>query len=73
MLLLREEVKITSSSAKPHYVIIRRRSTGELAQVDWRNSYNISALEYGPTHDNLLNDLQNLVTQVEVEKATTVR
>lgn len=72
MLLLLEDVKITSSSAKPHYLIIRRRTANELSKADWKSSYNICALEYGPTHENLVLDLQSLVNQVELERATTV-
>jgi hypothetical protein len=72
VLLLLEEVKITSSSAKPHYAVIKEDTKTALALSDWKNSYNICALEYGPTHDDLIQDLQALLALIDEERATTV-
>jgi hypothetical protein len=70
--LLLEEVKITGSSERPHYAIIRRRSQDVLTLADWRKTYNICVLEYGPSHDNLSEGLRELIELVEAERATTI-
>jgi hypothetical protein len=70
--LLLEEVKLTGSSERPHYAIIRKRSQDVLTLADWRKTYNIYVLEYGPSHDNLPEDLRALLELVEAERATTI-
>ena len=49
VLLLLEEVKITASAEKPHYVLIRKGVQGFFSVSDWRKTYNICPLEYGPS------------------------
>jgi hypothetical protein len=70
--LLLEEVKITGSSERPHYAIIRKRSHDALTLADWRKTYNIYALEYAPSHDDLAKALEALLDLVEVERATRI-
>ena len=70
--LLLEEVKITGSSERPHYAIIRKGSQDALTRADWRKTYNICVLEYGPSHNNLSEDLRVLTELVEEERATTI-
>lgn len=60
ILLALEEVKITSSSTFPHYVLTREGDNTELAKNDWNKTYNIRALEYGPNHSDLNVDLKDL-------------
>jgi hypothetical protein len=72
VMLLLEEVKITGSSERPHYAIIKQRSQNILVLSDWRKTYNIAALQYGPSHDDLSNELRALADRVEVERATTM-
>jgi hypothetical protein len=72
VLLLLEEVNITASAEKPHYVLIRKGTQHAIAMSDWKKTYNICPLEYGPTHAALVEDLKNLQLLVEKERATTV-
>jgi hypothetical protein len=72
VLLLLEDVRITGSAERPHYALIKRNSHDALAIADWRKTYNISTLEYGPSHEDLVTDLRALLNLVEVERATTV-
>lgn len=72
VLLILEEVKISSSSERPHYAIIKKKSMNTLELSDWQNTFNISALEYGPSYENLLTDLNNLLGQVENERSTVI-
>jgi NAD-dependent SIR2 family protein deacetylase len=62
--LLLEEVEIIGSPAKTHYVLIKQGDQTPVEMDDWKESYNISALEYGPSHENLLADLKTLLDQV---------
>ena len=69
VLLLLEDVQITGSSQRPHYALIRRKDQNLVTMQDWKKTYNISALEYGPSHDNLIECLLKLVDLVENERA----
>ncbi|MFT6835496.1 MAG: hypothetical protein ACJA0H_001536 [Francisellaceae bacterium] len=64
ILLALEDVKITSSSIFPHYVITRQGDNTELAKNDWNETYNIKALEYGPDYSDLNLDLKDLNEKV---------
>ncbi|KAF7767194.1 hypothetical protein PUND_a3123 [Pseudoalteromonas undina] len=64
ILLALEEVKVTSSSTFPHYVITKKDANSEIAKNDWNETYNIKALEYGPNHTDLYADLKNLNDRV---------
>lgn len=72
LLLILEEVRITGSSDRPHYAVIKKRSMNKLELSDWKKTYNISALEYGPTHNDLLTDLQQLFAKVDHERSTNM-
>jgi hypothetical protein len=72
VLLLLEDVKITASAERPHYVLIRRRSQDVFSMSDWKTTYNIWPLEYGPSHSDLVTDLRVLQDRVETERAVTV-
>jgi hypothetical protein len=71
VLLLLEDVKITASAEKPHYVLSRKGTQDFFSISDWRKTYNIWPLEYGPTHANLVEDLRALQYLVDLDRATT--
>lgn len=72
VLLLLEDVKITASAERPHYVLIKSKSQDMFSMSDWKKTYNICPLEYGPSHADLVTDLRALQSLVETERALTV-
>lgn len=70
VLLVLEDVRITASSLRPHYALVREGTNNIYALQDWQKAYNIKALEYGPGHDDLIVDLNSLAAQVEGARAT---
>jgi hypothetical protein len=42
----------------------------EFAIRDWHKTYNVKALEYGPEHENLITDLEELLARVDAMRAT---
>lgn len=66
--LILEDVNIISSSQRPHYILIKEKSQNFFGLNDWLNTYNIRALEYGPTHDDLITDLENLWDKVDITR-----
>jgi hypothetical protein len=70
VLLLLEDVRITASSHRPHYVLVLEGKTSPYMKRDWLDSYNVKTLEYGPSHDVLLDDLKALLEDVETIRAT---
>jgi hypothetical protein len=65
VLLLLEDVKITSSSTLPHYSLVLENSYSKFSIADWYKTYNIKALQYEPNHNALIEDLKVLFEQVE--------
>ena len=72
VLLLLEDVKITASAEKPHYVLVKKGSQDFFSVSDWKKTYNICPLDYGPSHASLVDDLRALQELVDKERATTV-
>lgn len=72
VVLLLEDVRITGSAERPHYALIKKKSQDVVSIADWKKTYNIHPLEYGPSHDDLVTDLRELQRQVEAERALTV-
>jgi hypothetical protein len=68
--LLLEEVKITSSGNRPHYILIKEGSQIDFGIRDWHKTYNVKALEYGPDHNDLITDLEGLLRRVDAMRAT---
>jgi hypothetical protein len=66
---LLEEVKITASGSRPHYILIRRGIHHEFVVRDWQQTYNVRALQYEGSHDNLVKDLEVLRQKVEAARA----
>lgn len=70
LLLTLEDVRITASGTKPHYVLVREGKSTSWEYRDWHASYNIRALEYGPDHTDLTLALQDLRTRVADIRST---
>jgi hypothetical protein len=68
IMLLLEDVKITGKHRKPHYAVVLRGGNKLIAE-DWRKTYNIHTLSYGPTHADLQGDLEALCALVQAERA----
>lgn len=65
--LLLENVYIRTSSSKPHYNITLE-GVHESLKKDWKKSYNIETIEYGPSYDDLADELEVLYDLVEAYK-----
>lgn len=62
--LVLQNVKNTSNSSAPHYVVLKD-GTSKHRLKQWKDTYNIEALEYGPSHDKLEDNLIELKELVE--------
>lgn len=69
ILLLLEEVKIAGRSERPHYAVTKQGGSNDFIVQDWRSSYNIEVLQYGPDHDNLIDDVKALRDLVNEKRA----
>jgi hypothetical protein len=69
ILLLLEEVKISGKIERPHYAVAKQGETSEFVVQDWRSSYNIEVLEYGPKHEDLVEDMKVLRDLVNEKRA----
>jgi hypothetical protein len=65
ILLTLEDVKISSSNTFPHYFITLIDTNSNIEKRNFENNYNIKSLEYGPTHDNLIEAIGDLREEVE--------
>ena len=65
MMLVLEDVTIVGSPQHPHYALIRDTNVNPILAEDWRRTYNIACLRYGPSHDDLVTDLENLFQLVD--------
>lgn len=63
--LILEDVNIIGSAQKPHYILAKEKSQNSFGLDEWRETYNIRALEYGPNHDDLIIELKNLFERVD--------
>lgn len=70
LLLTLEDVRITASGTRPHYVLVRQGANSSWELRDWHASYNIRALEYGPNHEDLTASLQELRSRVADLRST---
>lgn len=64
--LILENVSNSTNSGCPHYVVTTKAQ--DHMKRYWRESYNISCLEYGEDHNDLLVNLNNLRTIIESER-----
>lgn len=67
--LLLENVYIRTSSTKSHYNVTLE-GIHQSIKRDWKSSYNIDTLEYGPTHNDLIQELEELKSLVESYKTS---
>ena len=67
--LILEDINIIGSGKRPHYILIREKQQNRYGLKDWRETYNIRALEYGPSHDDLIGDLDNLLYEVNCTRS----
>jgi hypothetical protein len=62
---------LVGSGRRPHYALIKEGVHDPFVVRDWNESYNVEAIEYGPTHDSLIDDLEMLFADVdELRKGT---
>ncbi|OKP64675.1 hypothetical protein BTE77_34420 [Ensifer adhaerens] len=69
IMLLLEDVRVTGRHLKPHYALTKKGSRNRFLIEDWKSTYNIQVLEYGPNHSDLIGDMQNLLTKLETARA----
>lgn len=69
VLLLLEEVRVTANPNRPHYALLRDGSHTSFVKKDLASAYNVRSLEYGPKHENLIIDLQELQAQIDAIRA----
>ena len=69
MLLLLEDVHIVGQHEKPHYALIRSGQANEFVAKDWRETYNIQMLEYGPNYEDLIPSMEALLEEVQGQRA----
>ena len=70
VLLLLDDVRVTASSNRPHYTLVLQDTSSIYSRQDWLASFNVKALEYGPTHDSLLDELGSLLALVVEVRST---
>jgi len=69
MMLLLEDVQITGRHEKPHYALTLKGSKNKFLISDWKTTYNIRVLEFGPDYSALTHELQNLLDHVNAVRA----
>ena len=69
VLLLLEEVRITATADRPHYALQLTGSSNSYVKDDLKSAYNVQTLEYGPTHDDLVKELEALYVEIESMRA----
>lgn len=69
VLLLLEEVRITANPTRPHYALLKEGSHTFYEKQDLISAYNVKCLEYGPTHNELIIDLQALQSEIDSIRA----
>ena len=65
VLLVLEDVRITATSQRPHYALVLEGAHSSYAIQDWQEAFNIRALQYSPTHEDLIVALQDLQNRVD--------
>jgi len=71
VLLLLEELKMTTNSKRPHYALLREGSVSSFIMKDLLSTYNVKSLFYGPDHSDLIISLQDLYLEIEGIRATS--
>jgi NAD-dependent SIR2 family protein deacetylase len=68
--LLLEDVKITTAASKCHYALVLE-GNNPVVTKDLQDTYNVKVLTYGPSHDALAAELQELLDLVIGERSKT--
>lgn len=71
IMLLMEDVKILGTQQRPHYALVLKGKNSKFKIEEWRQTYNVVALEYEPDHDALTTDLLQLSDMVEAHRFST--
>lgn len=71
VLLVLEELKMTTNSKRPHYALLRKGSISRFITQDLLYTYNVKSLFYGPDHSDLISSLQDLYEEIEGIRATS--
>ncbi|WP_252225494.1 SIR2 family protein [Clostridium sp. ZBS2] len=69
--LILQNINNTSNSTCPHYVILKEGTPKHLIK-HWKDTYNIASLEYGPSYENLeenIIELKELVEELRNERS----
>lgn len=62
--LVLQNIKNTSNSTCPHYIVLKEGTSKHVIK-HWRDTYNIATLEYGPSYDDLEENITELKEYVE--------
>ncbi len=71
VLLLLEELKMTTNSKRPHYALLREGAVSPFITQDLSSTYNVRSLFYGPGHSDLIVSLKDLYAEIEGIRITT--
>lgn len=69
--LVLQNINNTSNSTCPHYIILKEGTSKHIIK-HWKDTYNITALEYGPEYENLeenILELKELVEELRNERS----
>jgi hypothetical protein len=69
ILLTLEEVRIFGRSQKPHYAIVLHNQHSKFVRQELLKTHNIKVLEYGPSHAELVSEMEQLLAMVNEERA----
>jgi hypothetical protein len=65
VLLVLEEIKMTTNSNRPHYALLCQDSHSSFITKDLLSTYNVRSLFYGPDHSDLIVSLNDLYAEIE--------
>lgn len=71
VLLVLEELKMTTNTKRPHYALLREGSISHFITQDLLYTYNVKSLFYGPDHSDLISSLKYLYDEIEGIRATS--
>ena len=65
VMLVLEDIALVGSGRRPHYAVVKEGAHDPFVVRDWAESYNVQGIEYGPTHESLIEDLEGLFAEVD--------
>jgi hypothetical protein len=65
VLLLLEELKMTTNTQRPHYALLRDGALSPFVIKDLLATYNVKSLFYGPDHSDLISSLKELNEEID--------